>query len=196
MMLRRLARSEDIGSLRTLASILEPVKEYRRYDMRPQTMLSPLTGLIDATRPDSAAARRFGSMVDQLLNDAPRFQLYHQQIRSSLDLWHDSGIALEPTIDRAAGLEEIRPLAKDLSDLARIGLEALAYLESGVTPPTGWREAKIVRLDEAAKPKAALEFVVISSLKKLVIGASEPRTTTMADWKKRVMSLLEATNKQ
>src|SRR4030095_10242793 len=131
---------------------------------------------IVVTCAESAAARRFGSMVDQLLNDAPRFQLYRQQIRGSLDLWHDSGIALEPTIDLAAGLEEIRPLAKDLSDLGRIGLEALAYLESGVTPPTGWREAKIARLDEAAKPKAALEFVVISSLKKLVIGASEPST--------------------
>src|SRR4029450_9449800 len=80
MMLRRLARSEDIGSLRTRTYILEPVKEYRLYEMRPQTMLSPLTGLIDVTRPDSAAARRFGSMVDQVLNGAPRVQVHRQPI--------------------------------------------------------------------------------------------------------------------
>ncbi len=59
MLLRRLAGNEDPASLRTLASVLEPVKEYHRYQMRPQTMLSPLTGLIDATRPDSEMARRF-----------------------------------------------------------------------------------------------------------------------------------------
>ena len=45
MMLRRMARTEDIDPLRTLASILEPVKQYRRYRMRPQTMLSPLTAV-------------------------------------------------------------------------------------------------------------------------------------------------------
>lgn len=42
VMLRRLVRSGDISPLRTLVSIIEPVKEYRRYQMRPQTMLSPL----------------------------------------------------------------------------------------------------------------------------------------------------------
>ncbi len=57
MLLRRLAGSDNTGPLRTLASIIEPVKQYRRYQMRPQTMLSPLTGLVDAARPDSEAAR-------------------------------------------------------------------------------------------------------------------------------------------
>ena len=56
MMLRRLVRNDDIGPLRTLVSIIEPVKEYRRNQMRPQNMLSPLTGAVDATTPDSEAA--------------------------------------------------------------------------------------------------------------------------------------------
>src|SRR6266436_3071309 len=70
MLLRRLAGSDDTGPLRTLASIIEPVKEYRRYQMRPQTMLSPLTGLVDAARPDSETARQFASHVDGFLADA------------------------------------------------------------------------------------------------------------------------------
>ena len=53
MMLRRLARGGDIAPLQTLVSIIEPVKEYRRYQVRPQTMLSPLTGLIDAAQADA-----------------------------------------------------------------------------------------------------------------------------------------------
>jgi hypothetical protein len=50
----------------------------------------------------------------------------------------------------------------------------------------------LARLDEAAKPKAALEFVVITSVRKLVIAAAELpeiRTTTPAGWKKRVNAL-------
>ncbi len=63
VLLRRLAQGRDIGPLQTLVSVVEPVKEYRRNQQRPQTMLSPLTGLIDAARPDSdcsAPLRRDG----------------------------------------------------------------------------------------------------------------------------------------
>jgi hexosaminidase len=174
MLLRRLARSEDIGPLRTLASIIEPVKEYRRYQMRPQTMLSPLTGLVDAAAPDSEAARKFSLMVDGLLSDAPRFQLYRQEIANVFADWHASSLALNPIIDRSPALEEARPLVRNLAELGITGKEALAYLESGTTATTEWRDAQLARLKEAAKPNAALEFVVIPSLKKLVNAAAAP----------------------
>ena len=192
MMLRRLARTEDIGPLQTLASILEPVKQYRRHRMRPQTMLSPLTGLVDATSPDSPAARELAFMVDGLLSDAPRFQLYREEINRTLAKWQDSSVALEPMINRAPALEEARPLARNLSDVAIAGLEALSYLKLGTTPTTEWRDAQLAKLDEASKPKAALEFAVIASVRNLVIAAAElPQlnSTPVADWKKRVNTL-------
>src|SRR5829696_8911770 len=68
MMLRRLAGGADSAALATLASVVEPVKEYRRYQQRPQTMLSPLTGLVDAARPDAAGARSFARRVDLILS--------------------------------------------------------------------------------------------------------------------------------
>jgi hexosaminidase len=175
VVLRRLANSEQIGPLRTLASLVEPVKEYRRYQMRPQTMLSPLTGLVDAARPDSDSARQFAAMVEGLLSDAHRFQLYRSEIRDSLKIWRDAGIALDPMIDRAPGLEEARPLAKNLTDVAAAGLEAINYLSTGTAATAQWRDAQLSKLDEAAKPKAALELVIIPSVRKLVIAAAEPR---------------------
>jgi hexosaminidase len=199
MMLRRLARGEEIEPLRTLVSILEPVKEYRRNEMRPQTMLSPLTGLIDAARPDSRAARTFGMRVEQFLGDAPRFQLNQTQLKTTLAGWRDASIALEPMIDRSPSLEEARPLARNLADLGTIGLEALAYFEAGITPPVQWRDASLLKLDEAAKPKAALEFVVISSVRRLVVGASELsqlKSTPAVEWTKRVIALSEPVKKQ
>src|SRR5262245_38889857 len=198
MLLRRLAGSDDIAALATLASLVEPVKEYRRGQLRPATMLTPLTGLVDAARPDSQAARRFGKMVDNYLSDAPRFQLYRENIRSTLTEWRDAGLALEPQMERSPALHEAQPLAKDLSELGRLGLEALSYLSAGSAPTPEWRDASLARLDEAAKPKAALEFVHVASVRQLVIAAFElPQLKSLEplEWKKRVTTLASPTSK-
>ena len=173
MMLRRLVRNDDIGPLRTLVSVIEPVKEYRRYQMRPQTMLSPLTGVIDATPPDSETARKFMFMVREFLNDAPRYQLYRSELSQMLGDWQTSGASLGPTIDRSPALREIKPLAHSLSQLGETGLEAVTYLKLGMPPPREWRETSLAKVDEAAKPVAALEFVVIGGVKQLVNTAAD-----------------------
>ena len=189
MMLRRLAAREDTGSLRTLASIIEPVKQYRRYQQRPQTMLSPLTGLVDAARPDSDTARRFNSDIDAFLADAPRFALNRSELEHTLAEWQTASRALGPMIDQSPALQEARPLANDLSVIAAAGLEAMSYISSGDAPAIDWRQTQLAKLDEAAKPKAALEFVVMTSVRKLVIAAGELpqlRSMTPAEWNRRV----------
>src|SRR5690349_4546952 len=171
MMLRRLLRSDDIGPLRTLVSILEPVKEYRRYPQRPQTMLSPLTGVVDATLPDSEAARRFASMVDAFLADAPRYQLYRAEISQMLTDWQTSGATLEPIIDRSPALKEVKPLALNLSVLGKTGLEEVLYLKLGLASAPDWRTAAQLKMDEASKPSGALEFMVVPSVQKLIVAS-------------------------
>jgi hexosaminidase len=192
VMLRRLTGGLDIGPLQTLVSVVEPVKEYKRYQQRPQTMLSPLTGLIDAARPDSETARRLSISVDALLSDAPRFEARAGQARDIMNEWRNASPELEVLMDKSPALHEARPLARDLFDLGTIGLEALSYLSRGITPPAEWRDAKLAMIDNAAKPKAALEFAVIPSLRQLVIAASElPRLkeVTPAAWKTQVKTL-------
>jgi hexosaminidase len=192
MLLRRLAATENTGPLRTLTSIIEPVKEYHRYRMRPQTMLSPLTGLVDAARPDSEAARQFVANVDAFLADAPRFALYRQNIDQTLVEWRTASRTLGPMIDRSPALQEARPLANNLSAIAEAALEAMSHLSAGDPATTEWRDAQLAKLDEAAKPKAALEFVVITSVRKLVIAAAELsllRSTTPAEWQKRITTM-------
>ena len=192
MMLRRLAGGRDSWALGTLASVVEPVKEYRRYEQRPQTMLSPLTGLVDAARPDSDAARRFAALVDGLLSDAPRFETHAQEVRATLDEWLGAGPELEALIDGSPALAEARPLAGDLSRLGAVGSEALSYLTKGVAPGDDWRKSRLAALDEAAKPKAAVEFAVIQSVRALVVAAAELpalKQTTPGEWKARVKTL-------
>ena len=173
MMLRRLVRHDDIGPLKTLVSVLEPVKEYRRYQMRPQTMLSPLTGVVDATTPDSEVARKFSWMVKEFLDDAPRFHLYKSELTEMLGDWQNSGAALDPVIDRSPALKEIKPLAQNLTHLGEVGLEAISYLKLGMPPPREWRETSLAKVEEAAKPYGALELVIIAGVRQLVIAAAE-----------------------
>ena len=192
MMLRRLAGGDQIAPLQTLVSVVEPVKEYRRYEVRPQSMLSPLTGLVDAAYPDSDAARDFAAAIDRLLDDAPRFRADAQKLQDTLTGWREAGTELERLLDESPALHEAKPLAKDLSALATAGLDALSYLSKGVAPNVAWRDATLARLQQAAEAKAALEFPVIPGVRQLVVAAYElPRlkNTTPAEWKGRVKQL-------
>ena len=192
MMLRRLAGGAYPPALETLAGVVEPVKEYRRYQQRPQTMLSPLTGLVDAARPDAAGSRSFTRRVNLLLSDAPRFALHFSTLRDTLTSWRDAGPALEVMIDRAPALAEARPLARDLASAGEVGLEALSYIQQGVAPTAEWRDARLAALAEVEKPKAALEFPFLPALRELVHAAHEQaalRDTPPADWRRRVREL-------
>lgn len=192
VLLRRLANSKDIGPLRLLSSLVEPVKEYRRGEQRPTTMLSPLTGLVDAARPDSANARHFRKLVDSFLSDAPRFEFAATDLRLTLTEWRDVQPELAALLKRSPALHEVSPLAVDIRNLSEAGLEALAFLSSRQTPPADWLQAKIGLINEAAKPKGAVELVVVSSVRSLVTAAAQlPQLKTMSaiEWKKRVNAM-------
>jgi hexosaminidase len=199
MLLRRLAGGRDMGPLQTLASIVEPVKEYRRYQQRPQTVQSPLTGLIDASSPDSRASRNFAALVDKLLSDAPRFDAHSQQVRTTLTQWRNAGPELEAIIDSSPALQEVMPLAKDLAELGTTGLEALSYISRGVAPTPEWRDKRLAALEQVARSKAAVEFPVVPSVRQLVVAAAElPQLSQMtpAEWKTQVKALATPPAKQ
>jgi uncharacterized protein YhaN len=153
-------------------------------------MLSPLTGLVDAAQADSETARQFSIMVEALLSDTPHFRV--EEVRRLLRQWRDAGAELNSIVERAPALREARPLVDDLSEIARIGLEATSYLTDGVAPTTQWRDASLARLEQAGKPKAAVEFTIVPSMRLLVVAAAElpsSQQLSPADWKARVKTL-------
>jgi hexosaminidase len=171
MLLRRLAVGPDISALQTLVSVIEPVKEYRRYRVRPQTMLSPLTGLVDAAQPDAPAAMEFNTAVDEMLAGVDTARNL-SKLRSMVAGWQSAESALLEITDRSPALAEARPLAADFKRLNLVILEALDALGQGSTQNAEWRDGRMKALDEVAKPKAALEFVTVSHARKLVAAAS------------------------
>ena len=194
-LLRRMAGGKEIGPLETLVSVVEPVKQYNRGKQRPTTMLSPLTGFVDAPRPDSEASRQFAALVAGFLADAPRFQTNREEMERALAKWRDARPAIEAITGRSAILREAEPLAAELSDLAQAGLEALACLAESKAPDGQWGEVKMAILQQAAKPKpSAVEFAILPSVRQLVIAAIELpqlRGQPPLEWQKRVKTLAE-----
>lgn len=170
MLLRRLTGNSDISALQTLVSLIEPVKEYRRYQQRKQTMLDPLTGLIDASQADAKSARKFNRVVGEMLAKKD-VSANSAKLKTMFTNWRDTGIALETMMNNSPALHEAKQLAPDLKNLGEIGLETFSFLEKGAKTTAEWREAKLKMLDEIAKPKAAVEFHVVESLKKMIAAS-------------------------
>jgi hexosaminidase len=192
MMLRRLAGTKEIGPLKTLVATVEPVKQYRRNQDRSATMLTPLTRLIDAARADSPAGRQLATLVEGLLSDVPTFCRNQERLKIMFTEWRDARPALEAAVGKSPILREAEQLPRDLADIGSAGLEALSYLAADIAPPDGWREARMAMLEQAAKPKAEVEFAIIEPVRKLIILAAEMpglKNLPQSQWKDRVMTL-------
>jgi hexosaminidase len=157
-MLMRLAAGGPVAPVRTLAEVVEPVKDYARGAARPYDQFTPLNRLIDAARPDSDTVRRFAALVDGG-GDA-------QQIREYLTLWRDNHARLAPVLANSALLAEDAEISKDLSAIAEAALEAL---DKRRDPP--WIAEKLALLDRAKQPKAELLLSVEPSIRKLIEAA-------------------------
>jgi hexosaminidase len=191
MLLRRLAGTRDVAPLRSLVDVVEPVKGYTRGSQQKGTTLLPLTHFVDAASTDAIAARQVTSEIDALLND-PRLMITRDRLKARFTAWRDAKPGLDALIDRAPGLVEIAPLAKDWADMGAVGLEVLQLLELNVTPDAAWRDAKIAVLDQAGRPKAALSFPFVPSMRELVFGVMERSalaTEPPAQWRARIKTL-------
>jgi len=162
VLLRRMAGNQEIAPLKLLASLVEPVKEYHRGQQRPATMLTPLTGLVDAARPDSAASRQFARVVDGFLTDAPRFQLNASFLRLTLTEWRDAEPSLAVLIDRSPALRETKPLAADLGNLGQLDLRLCrTSSEESLRPAVGGhQDLRFFKRQPNQKPRLNFRLLI------------------------------------
>ena len=178
--LRQLAGlTADVAPLRTLARVLEPVKEYKRhfqgFTYVPST---PLNRLVDAAPAESDVAREFGCQVDTLLNfhtaagagrpTTPAARVLLGTLRQQLQRWQANNSQLVPLLAASPTLTEYAPLSAALSTAAALGLERLTQLEKGQVPSAAWRAAALQQLDALNKPAGQTELAVLPHLRRLV----------------------------
>jgi hexosaminidase len=170
LMLHRMAGVDDIAALRTLADVVEPVKDYTRieglktvWDFR-----APLNRLIDDANPESETGRKFQDLVRKYIQSGFQDHAAELQIRTLLITWRDNDAKLHPVLEESFLLRETAPLSDELSSLGAAGLVALDYLDKSEASPESWRAQQLAQTDAAKTPKADLLLVVVQPVRQLI----------------------------
>src|SRR4051812_48939563 len=148
-MLQRMAGTGDDTPLRTLADVVEPVKDYNRWDdsKGPIDFHAPLTRLIDAANPESDVAREFSDQVQQFIHSGYQDRVAEAKIRHWLTLWRDNDARLHALLQQSSLLQEDVPLSQNLAMVASAGLQALDYLDKGQPEPELWKAQQIAVIE-------------------------------------------------
>ena len=170
IMLRRMAGVEDISALRTLADVVEPVKDYARFENVKGVwdFRAPLNRLIDDANPESETGRHFQSSVQKYIQSGYQDRDAEFKIRELLTTWRDNYAKLKPLVQESFLLHEIAPLSNELSSLGAAGLAALDYLDQSEVSPEAWRTQQLAQADTAKAPQANLLLAIIQPVRQLI----------------------------
>jgi hexosaminidase len=179
-MLQRLAGSAspvEFAALRTLAEILEPVKDYTREQTAPAepTSATPMNRVVDAVPLESDAGRRFVELVDQYVASGCHDAAGEARLRSQLMLWRDNDAKLQPLAQRSFLVQEVAGRSHDLSMLGLAGLDVLDAMAKGEPAPESWLPLLAIIMS-AQKPEAQLLLIPAPAVQKLIEAAcSNPK---------------------
>lgn len=176
-MLQRIAgpsSAEEFAALSTLASVVEPVKDYTREHTAATkpTSATPLNRLVDAVPLESATARHFGELVDKFVGAACHDPAADAHLRQQLTAWRDNEARLQPLAERSFLVKEVSARSQDLSTLGAIGLAALDFIAKGQRAPDDWKAQQLAALQQIQQPKGQLLLMPAPAVQKLVAAAS------------------------
>ncbi|MCK5135588.1 MAG: family 20 glycosylhydrolase [Bacteroidales bacterium] len=155
--------------LHSLVELLQEDKFFNRmiiYDPEPYTT-TPLNRIVDAARPESYVAYRFGQDVDLWIDEAD--QAARSRMMQSLETWSVNHEKLAPAFERSERIREVEAHSKNLSSLAEIGLEALS--EPGSLK--GRAPELEVLFNNAAGAHGGTILPLVGPVKKLVENSAE-----------------------
>jgi hexosaminidase len=171
-MLQRMAGTEDMASLKVLASVVEPPKEYARESLGSYNSFTPLTKMVDAVSPESDQAREF-FRIAKLISAGRATPKEWEQARQWLTLWRDNDAALQPMLAQSALTAELVPVSRTLSQTAVIGLSALDALQNHSPVRAPVRQQQLVFLKTAEAPQAVLLDMVVPAVE-VLLNATKP----------------------
>ena len=176
LLLKQMAGVYDVTPLRTLAEVLEPVKDYKRhFQGYKYTTQTQLNRLVDAAPAESETARRFGVTVDSLLaaslpvsGTAVRRPALLATLRRQLTEWQANDARLQPLLLANPALQEYTPLSAQLSAVAGLLLARLDQLQTSKPAAPDWLATTRVALDAAQAPAGQAELAIVKAARRLV----------------------------
>jgi len=169
------------SALEVLSSVVQPVDFGERYKEQRTSPLTPMTNVIDFTVPDPLSRNEFAQSVAAYLQSSKRpGSSEHAADRALLERTFNAwaAAALDISVQSATNprLKSIATRRSQLLQLASLGLQAMAHIESQETPADSWLTAQESLVRECAQPQELLDFVVLEPLRDL-IRATSSRTT-------------------
>ena len=173
-MLNRLSGDQASPSLKVLARVVEPPKEYTREDLGMKYYsYTPLNRLVDTVPPESDRAREFRSLAHRIAaGNASPSDL--QQAREWLMRWRDNDAVLQPQLPNSELTVELAPLSRNLSEAATIGLSALDSVENHQPVDAAQQQRQLATLKQLAAPQATLLNMIVPGVEALV-AAQNPK---------------------
>jgi hexosaminidase len=168
------ASTAEFDALKTLADVVEPVKDYTREQTAPAepTSATPLIRVVDAVSLESHAGREFGELVDRFVTGRCRDAALAGQLRAQLILWRDNDAKLQALMQRSFLVKDLAGASQELSAAALAGLAALDALEHGGNTDEAWKAQQVAVLQQAQKPQGQLLLVPAAAVQKLVEAAA------------------------
>jgi hexosaminidase len=175
LLLKQLAGAGSVAPLRTLAEVIEPVKEYKRHFQGfNYTTATPLNRLVDAAPAESEVARRFAVLVDSVVTSRPGAPGFLPPpprpvatLRAQTIRWQANDALLQPLLAANPSLTEYAPLSTSLAAVATVVLERLAQLQAGQAPGPAWLATTRATLDAAQVPAGQAELAMVKAARKL-----------------------------
>jgi hexosaminidase len=171
--LRELAQTEHIDTLRTFASILEPVTFSDRYQVQHTSQLTPLDNLVDAVRPDPPLRHEMDRLTQQFLQNPTSNADARVSLHDAFKKWIAAAPAIQAQLTTTPLLAVAQPLAQQLPQLATAGTEALTYLSQGTKAPPGWKQHALTLIAAAKNPQPLVRFTFLPALEQLVNAVAE-----------------------
>jgi hexosaminidase len=165
--LQRMVGNADPSSLKVLASVVEPPKEYERESLRSYDLYTPLNRMVDAVPPESNRAREFRNLTSRIAAGKAT-QDDWRQVRQWLTLWHDNDAGLQPLLTRYALTQELIPVSHNLSQAAAIGLSALDALQNNQPVSASSQRQQLSALKSMEAPQAVLLDMAVPGVETLV----------------------------
>jgi hexosaminidase len=176
-MLQRIAgpsTPEEVAALSTLASVVEPVKDYTRERTAPAepTSATPLNRIVDAVPLESATAQHFAELVDQVIAASCHDTAAVARVRGWFTAWQANDAKLRPLEERSFLVKEISANSQDLSTLGSLGLAALDFIARKQPAPDDWKTQQLAVLLQLQTAKNQLLLMPVPEVQKLVEAAA------------------------
>lgn len=169
-LLEALGGTAGTATLTQFIGLVSPIRGYQR-SRKAYTTTTPFTAPVDAAVTPAWGAIAFQQMV-AAVRDNPDSKIL-APVRTALEDWGQLAKRLRDLTRQSASLAGLAPFVPALAGIAKVGVEACGYLESGKPAPIEWARTATTAFISADQVHADLRLRVVASVRDLASLAVE-----------------------